>query len=307
MLSEESNALATVPSDATSLQTKFCADDPDVVIRAAGTVDFRTHKFILSLASPVFKDMFTLPQPPSDDLPRVDVQDSANTWENILRTIYPNLSNPTIGTLDDLQSLLSAAQAYDMKSVVETYKNVLEHREFMEEDPLRLYAIACMCGFEDQATHIARNAELFTVIRHSDSSDLKGLTLSAYRRLLFFLYERDTKWNQTIEAAQAPFSLCDCRSQSIKPLYDKIKEHLRWPFLQTKEVYLKACEDRPLFGCSLRRCPYGIFEINGFIQHMIEEREKVCDEFQPAKWYCERTTTLRPNPFADIVVLIRFA
>ena len=93
------------------LSTDFCADDADVIIRAAGSLDFRVHKIILSLASPFFKDMFTLPQPPSDTpetLPHVDVQESPKTWENILRTIYPSLPSPIIDTLDDLQSVLFA-------------------------------------------------------------------------------------------------------------------------------------------------------------------------------------------------------
>ena len=125
------NPTATIP-----VSTDFCADDADVVICAAGTLDFRVHKFILSFASQIFKDMFMLPQPPSDTpgtLPRVDVRDSPKTWEIILQTIYPFLPNPTIATLDDLESVLFAAEAYEMQLVIETHKKALEHRKFIEE------------------------------------------------------------------------------------------------------------------------------------------------------------------------------
>ncbi|KAF9240602.1 hypothetical protein BU15DRAFT_73833 [Melanogaster broomeanus] len=37
--------------------------DADVILRSSDNVDFRVFKIILSLTSPVFKDMFTLPQP----------------------------------------------------------------------------------------------------------------------------------------------------------------------------------------------------------------------------------------------------
>lgn len=210
----ESGTPATEPI---LLSTDFCADDADVVIRAAGTLDFRVHKLILSLASPIFRDMFTLPQPPpdkTDTLPRVDVQDSAKTWENILRIIYPNLPNPTIDTLDDLESLLSTARTYEMQSIIETYNKVPERRAFVEKDPLRLYAIACACGFEELATYVARNAELLAVTRRYDISDLKGITFGAYHRLISFLADRDNNWHQTLEVAVAPScSSSACRNQ----------------------------------------------------------------------------------------------
>ena len=304
--------MATEPTAAIPLSIDFCADDADVVIRAAGTLDFRTHKVILSLVSPVFKDTFTLPQPPPDtpgELPRVDVQDSAKTWENILRTIYPTLPNPTIDTLDDLESLLSAAQTYDMKSVIETHRTAFAHREFIEKDPLRLFAIAWVYGFEDQATYVARNAELVTVAMHSDPSNLKGLTFGVYCRLVSFLVRRNDKWYRILGDAGTSYCSCwDSKPRSVESLYKKIKEHLRQPYVQTEEVYVKALEDL-LYSreqwCYSDVCPFKNTKIKEFIQRLIGEREKVCDEFQPAKWYRECAATLCPNPFADIAVLIR--
>ena len=141
---------AEAESAAVPLSTVFCADDADVVIRAAGTLDFRAHKFILSLVSPIFKDMFTVPQPPTGTpgtLPQVDVDESAETWENILRTIYP-MPHPTIDNIHDLKSLLFAAKKYEMQPLVDVHKNGLGNPTFVQDVPLRLYAIACACGLE---------------------------------------------------------------------------------------------------------------------------------------------------------------
>ena len=293
------------------LSADFCADDADVIIRAAGTLDFHAHKAILSLVSPIFQDMFTLPQPPPDTLgtlPCVDVQDPAGTWEIILRTIYyPILSIPTIETLDDLESLLFAAQAYEMQSVIKVHKKAFEHRALIETDPLRLYVIACAYGFEDQATYVARSAELLTVTRRSDPSELKGFGFGAYRRLVSFLAERDNEWNQTLGNAGVPVCYSSCGSQSSRAesLYNDIKKSLRRPYLQTEEIYLKALEDRSRCeqtGCSWGPCPFGGSTIKGFIQGRIEERGKVCDKFQPAKWYCRLATTLRSGPINIILI-----
>ena len=117
---------APVPLSAT-----FCADDADVVIRAAGTRDFRVHTPILSLVSPVFRDMFALPQPPTDTLgtlPHVDVIESAETWETILRTIYP-VPNPVIATLHELESLFLAAMKYEILPIIDIHKKGLEDRK----------------------------------------------------------------------------------------------------------------------------------------------------------------------------------
>ena len=298
---------ATVP-----LSTDFCADDADVIIRAAGTIDFRTHKLILSLVSPIFKDMFTLPQPPSttpDTLPRVNVQDSTKTWELILKTIYPTLPNPTIDTLDDLESLLFAAQVYEMQSIIETHKKTFEHQAFIRKDPLRLYALACACGFEDQATYVARNAKLLTVTRRSDPNNLKGLAFGAYCRLVSFLAERDDEWHRTLGDVGTPKcgGGCILQPETANLLYNDIKKNLRQPYLKEEEVYLKALECRSRFGqsgCSMRSCPFRDSNIKGFIRSRIEERGKVCDKFQPAKWYCKPATTLCPDPID--IISIRF-
>ena len=81
-MSPEESSTAEAKPAAVSLSTVFCADDADVVIRVAGTLDFHVHKLMLSLVSPFFKTMFTVSQPPTntpDILPHVDVHESVET------------------------------------------------------------------------------------------------------------------------------------------------------------------------------------------------------------------------------------
>ena len=267
----------------------FCAGDADVVIRAAGTRDFRAHKCILSLTSPIFKDMFTVPQPPTDtpgSLPHVDVTESAETWDTILRTIYP-ITTPVVASLEDLESLLLAAKKYEMRFVINSHKGSFRNRGFILRDPLYLYAIACTCGFEDQATYVARNAELPTITKRSGAGDLKGLTVNSYHNLISFLAERDTKWHQALEDSQFTREPYCCSMQRI--LYRGIKDNLEKPYLQTKEIYLMALEDRS-------RCDQQTYhnthdclavdsKIKAFIQRMVNEREKLCNGLTHKKQY----------------------
>lgn len=274
------------------LSTVFSADDAGVIICAAGTQDFRVHKLLLSLVSPVFKDMFTLPQPPSvkpDSLPRIDVQDPPGAWENILRTIYPTPPNPTIGTIDDLESLLLAAHAYEMQPVIEVHQKAFENQEFIKKDPLRLFSIACACAFEDQASYVARNAELVKVTRRPDTADLGGLTLPAYRRLVSFLVGRDNEWQGTLGKFSVPWCRGGgCRGDSVA-LYNGIVADLRQPCLQVEQIYFNALERRSCCqsGCSDTDCVLSRQRIKGFVQEMIGKRGRVCDKFRPKEWYAD--------------------
>ena len=266
--------------------TDFCADDADVVIRAAGTRDFRVHKVILSLASPVFKDMLTLPQPPADNpddtLPHIDVEESAETWEDILLTIYPT-PNPVIYSLDDLESLLHAAKKYEMQSIIDTHKRSFEYHVFIQENPLRLYAIACACGFEDQAKYVARHADRLAVTRHFKAGDTRGLDLGSYHNLVSFLAERDNEWNRIIGGATIPSSYqCNCDSPLKETLYGKVKENLKMVHLETEEIYSKALESLlylPRPTCrGMPGCVFRPVKIKEYIKNWMREREEICDK-----------------------------
>ena len=263
------------------LSTDFCAEDADVIIRAAGTLDFRVHKFILSFASPIFRDMFTLPQPPTDTpgtLPHVDISESPETWENILRTIYP-MQRPVIDDLDGLGSLLLAAKKYEMQFILDSHKSIFQDREFIQQDPLHLYAIACACEFENEAKYVARNAQHLAVTRRPNTGNLEGLTIASYHRLVSFLAERDHEWS---EATLAFDYLCECGRQLIMDFGNKVKEDLNSLSLRTDELHLRALQERLRFrreGCQkVSRCLTTDSGIKAFIERMVEKREKLCDK-----------------------------
>ena len=276
----EPSTAATEPTATVPLSTVFCADDADVVIRAAGKLDFRVHKCILSLVSPIFKDMFAIPQPPTDTsgvLPHIDVQDPPEAWENILRTIYP-MPNPAIDELDDLESLLLAARQYEMVFVIGIHKKGLENPKFIQEDPLRLYSIACAGGFGDEADYVAKRAEHSKVVGRPNVGNLKGLTLESYHRLVSFLVERDKEWHRALAEAPIPSERdCNCRPQLV---YGKIKKDLDLLHLPIDEIYLRAVESSSK-NCDIFRedtCSLEALKIKDFIQLMVKERDTVCDK-----------------------------
>ncbi len=85
---------------------EFCCSDGNITL-VAGDVEFRVYKGILSEHSPVFRDMFSLPQPPvaasspssSDDdstCPVVHLSDSSEDLRHVLRAYMPR-SDPRCG------------------------------------------------------------------------------------------------------------------------------------------------------------------------------------------------------------------
>ena len=286
MSSEEYNVIEPEPAPV-PLSTIFCADDADLVIRVVGSRDFRVYKHILALASPVFRDMLNSPQPPtntSSTPPHIDVDGSAETWERILQTIYP-MPNPIINDLDDLESFLLVAMKYDMQFVTDSYVKIFESRDFIQQDPLHLYAIACACGLEEQAKYVAGNAKLLTVAASPDAGDLRGLTVDSYQNLVSFLAKRDNEWDQLIKRAEASPGYCGCYRGSTTTLYDGIKEDLKTPYLQIEEVYLRALEARPRLHhtewCSDTNCPRTNSGIRSFIDRVANGRERSRNSFTP--------------------------
>ncbi|KAH9042214.1 hypothetical protein EDB85DRAFT_1918603 [Lactarius pseudohatsudake] len=89
----------------------------DIILRSSDLINFRTNKTILSMSSPFFNDMLSLPQPSNeevvDGLPVVCLSEDADTLNSLLMTLYPV---PFVVPNDyhKVLAILAASQKYDM-------------------------------------------------------------------------------------------------------------------------------------------------------------------------------------------------
>ena len=162
----------------------FNWSDGDVILRCThGTDsrDFQLHKLFLSFASLVFKDMFKLSQPSSvaaSDIDVVDVIDPPAILELLLRFIYP-CPPPVIDNLALLTEVLVLADKYDVEAARPSLA------EFAKIEPLRVYAIACRLGLEEEkktASSHTTSIDLSTLAQLPD--EFKSVSAMEYQRLI---------------------------------------------------------------------------------------------------------------------------
>lgn len=95
--SAESKPHAPALTPARTRDGEFWFEDGSIIL-VAGDVEFRVFKSILAQYSPVFSDMFSLPQPsftsgsPADPCPVVHLSDSPEDLRHILRVSMPKSS-----------------------------------------------------------------------------------------------------------------------------------------------------------------------------------------------------------------------
>ncbi|KAJ7920465.1 hypothetical protein B0H13DRAFT_2319365 [Mycena leptocephala] len=102
------------------------ASDADSILRSSDGVDFHVYRAILSLVSPIFRSMFSLPQQAdAPKVPVIDVAEDSDILDKALRFFYPG-AQPIVDTLDELRCVIEIlVSKYDMESVSETAKDHL--------------------------------------------------------------------------------------------------------------------------------------------------------------------------------------
>ena len=109
----------------------------DIILRAPlelgsdESKDFHVHKIILSVASTVFQDAFSIPQPPhptselkNTTLDVVPVTEPAVVLETFLQFIYP-VDPPVVESLRLLGALFQIADKYQATGVTTKLKHIL--------------------------------------------------------------------------------------------------------------------------------------------------------------------------------------
>ncbi len=174
------------PSQMRQAPSPFDRSDADLILHTKDDVNFSVHRIVLSIASPVFETMFSLPQPPGTEFrPSVDVSEHSQAMETFLRIVYPCVY-PRFKSLQQLREVLAAGTKYDAPAVIAASRKALVQKTFIQADPLRVFAIACIFGMEAEAKAAAEVAVMKDRVRAGAEpcAGIAEITAGAYFRLL---------------------------------------------------------------------------------------------------------------------------
>ncbi|KAH9965379.1 hypothetical protein BC827DRAFT_1184234 [Russula dissimulans] len=138
-------------SSDTSAQAPFNDKRADFILRSSdeNPVHFHVFKYILSVASPIFVDMFSIPLPASqksNEVQVVPLSEDSETLDLSLRHIYP-VRSPKVVELRQTHMLAEFVHKYDVDAMKQDVTCYLT--EAIDRDPVGVYAIAIKYGYRD--------------------------------------------------------------------------------------------------------------------------------------------------------------
>lgn len=225
----------------------FTTSDGDIVLRASSPPDsehdFRVHKFILSLASSVFKDMFAIPQPPDQtldehfQLPVVDVPEPPEVLDLILRLIYPGVEPPAITKPSTLSAALFAADKYDISSIYPTFRESLKMILSGDCNTLWAYIMACRFRFPEVAKQAAKAMNTWALSNLRNCQDIQHVSSTDLYRLVQFVLKRERNGLLLIRGIFDPLSLedsadCSHDGEDTQGYYFRLQKAVEEVFLE---------------------------------------------------------------------------
>jgi len=161
-LVKERDDSQTKVNPTTLLSQPLDIPDANIIIRSSDLVNFRVHKSVLAMTSPVFSELLSLPQPSDsesiDGLPVVQLSEDAELLNSLVSILYPVwLVIPN--SYEKVLYLLAACQKYEMVQVQSFIHAEVNRGSFpapVGTEAFRAYAIASSKGLIPEMKRTAR-------------------------------------------------------------------------------------------------------------------------------------------------------
>ncbi|KAG1881057.1 hypothetical protein F4604DRAFT_1992873 [Suillus subluteus] len=279
----------------TTAEAPFDNPDGDIILRSTvDSVDFHTSKDILSLMSPVFKDMFTLPQnglkSGVSSVPVIPVAESSATLKSLLLLYYPTATSKAFSSFSHAVAVMEAARKYDMQVVLSRTVDLVI-AQFLPDRVLELYALFCQLGWQDRAQIAAtRTLEIKDLGRPSQVfNGMRNITAFDYHRLLAYHQECGVAAQEAAKSISSGDHHHKLRCDECRRLGVKFKWNSPWfnEYLNKsgKELLIRPCEStllesasyihaivKAIEGTRCYDCKYKLVEgIDGFRAVYIEQ------------------------------------
>ncbi|KZS91921.1 hypothetical protein SISNIDRAFT_442808 [Sistotremastrum niveocremeum HHB9708] len=207
--------------------------DGDLTVRTSDKKDFKVHKIVMALASPVFRDMQSLNHATSStppQLPIVDISESSKTFDAVLRLIYP-VPPPSLTSLNLVADILVVADKYLMTSVLRQLADHLLSRSFEKLDALRAHCFAKRYSFPRLLKATMKEVICIDITKIHPAAlpkEANVLTLQDWHKYKIFKeirFRKITKLFAAFAMTMSSTSQCACvRQQTRQRLNDLIGE-----------------------------------------------------------------------------------
>jgi hypothetical protein len=164
LVQEQEDAQSNIDSTTSpALPEPLDVPDANLILRSSDLVNFRVHKPVLTMASPFFKDLLSLPRPSdsesiADGFPVVQLSEDAtllNSLVSMLYHVHPGIPD----SYEKVLHLLAACQKYQMVQVQSYIRAEVNHGNFpvpVKTEAFRAYAIASGKGLIPEMEKAAR-------------------------------------------------------------------------------------------------------------------------------------------------------
>ncbi|KAL5513341.1 hypothetical protein ACEPAH_3740 [Sanghuangporus vaninii] len=156
----------------------FCVQDPftandyaDIILRSSDGFSFYAIKCILSMTSPIFRDMFSRPKATipagqfgERNLPVVDITESGIVTDALLRYLYP-VDDPDL-TIELAFDVLLATQKYEIQRALRLAKDAIRALCSVDESAaLRTFALASRHRLENEIRFAAQESLKYCLLK----------------------------------------------------------------------------------------------------------------------------------------------
>jgi len=219
----------------------FDSSGTDAILRSSDGKELRVHQLILSLSSPVFQGMFSLPQPidASSGIPSVDVPEPFDILQPFLQYLYPR-SPPRVTDISMWEALYAIADKYAAEVITDPLRDMLVP-QFLETSPLRVYALASRWGFEEEAKIASTRTLTIDIFKDFPREDAELMGGVACQRLYLLHFNRREAARALVADHPLPTpsnSSCQCPPPSYSRLVPSLCQRVSTrPWLTAEELY----------------------------------------------------------------------
>ncbi|KAJ6557895.1 hypothetical protein B0H19DRAFT_947157 [Mycena capillaripes] len=116
-IEQDSSSLLNATDDATSVRSEIWMPYGDIILQVEST-QFRVNRDVLAKHSPVFRDLFSVPQPPNERTMEgcfvVELSDAAEDWALLLEALYNPFLQNARPTFKVIAAMLRLGRKYEI-------------------------------------------------------------------------------------------------------------------------------------------------------------------------------------------------